>query len=114
LTKITVWHRMTVIGTITDETTLLAFDRMWSEKIKQPKSTKVKFRYSFDLQRLHHSGKPKSVRWVYSPEGWTKVMVLPAFGHIPVYRVATPDALNRLVGIDSAAPDPEERVRAEG
>jgi hypothetical protein len=112
LTKITVWHRMTVIGTITDETALLAFDRMWSEKIRQPKSTKVKFRYSFDLQRLHRS-KHKSTRWVYSPEGWTKVMVLPAFGHIPVYRVPTPDALNRLVGIDTAAPDPEDGFRAE-
>jgi hypothetical protein len=49
LVKITVWHGMTVIGTIIDEPTLAAFEKIWSQKIKQPKVTKPKYRYSFDL-----------------------------------------------------------------
>jgi hypothetical protein len=100
LVKITVWHRMTVIGTITDEPTLAAFEKIWSQKIKQPKATKPKYRYSSDLGTLRGT-KYRSTRWVYNLDGMTKVMVIPDLGLFrnPVYRVPAVDDLNRLVGI---------------
>ena len=100
LVEITVWHRMTVIGTITDEPTLAAFAKIWSQKIKQPKTTKPQYRYSFDLRTLRGT-KYRSTRWVYNLDGITKVMVLPDLGLFrnPVYRVPAADDLNRLVGI---------------
>jgi len=108
LVKITVWHRMTVIGTITDETTLAAVDALWSAKIALPRATRTTFQYSLDLQRLR-GAKSSSTRWLYNAEGLARVLAIPVFGiHIPVYRIPAPDALNRLVGIDIAAPDPGE------
>jgi hypothetical protein len=99
LTRITVWHRMTVTGTITDDATLAAFAEIWSQKIKEPRGTRTTYRYSFDLRTLRGT-KYSSTRWVYHADGLTKIMDIPALGpRARVYRIPAAEQLNRLVGI---------------
>jgi len=99
LVKITVWHGDTVTGAITNESVLAAFEAIWSEKIKQPKSTRATFRHSLDLQMLQ-GNKYRSTRWLYDSNGFAKVMVIPNLGfHVPVYAIPAPEDLNRLIGI---------------
>ena len=104
LVKVTVWHRMQVIGIITDDTTLAAFDALWSQKTEQPKGTRTTFQYSFDLRTIQGT-KHSSTRWLYNLQGLAKVLVTPSFGfHIPIYRITSRDELHRLIGIVRRTP----------
>jgi hypothetical protein len=100
LVKVTVsdaQHKVT--KTITSDADLVAFHAHWARKTELPRGTTATYEYYIDLQHVRGS-KRSSIRWLYGPDGMAKVLAIPFFGiHIPVYRIAAPDELNRLLGI---------------
>jgi hypothetical protein len=102
LVKVTVWSAgFKVIKTIETDAELAAFAAVWSQKIALPRGTKAPWEYYLDLREVR-GRKYSTRRMLYDPHGFAKVLAVPFFGiYIPVYRIESPDELNRLLGIDA-------------
>jgi hypothetical protein len=107
LVKVTVWDaRFNLIKTIETDAELAAFSAVWSQKLKLPRGTKAPWEYYLDLREVK-GRKHASKRLLYDPHGFAKVLAIPFLGiYIPVYRIASPDELNRLLGVDGPSAHP--------
>jgi hypothetical protein len=82
-----------LVKTLTSARDLAAFDELWSGKTVQESALGSGFLYKIDI---HRGG--RSVRWLYDPAGFLKVL---SKSRTPVYGLSARQAFNRLLAIDS-------------
>jgi hypothetical protein len=107
LVKVTVWGaRFKLIKTLETDDELASFGAVWSQNVELPRGTQAPWEYYLDLREVR-GNKYTSKRWLYDPHGFAKVLAIPFFGiYIPVCRIALPEELNKLLGIDAILDQP--------
>ena len=78
-----------IINVIEKSEALNQFEALWNKKEKLNSPTDAKLIYKIDI-----TSKNRSTRWLYSPEGYVKVL---SKAKVPTYQITSPDQFNKLV-----------------
>jgi hypothetical protein len=93
VTKVSVRDKdFKVVKILEQKDELVEFELIWEKKTKQKNVASLNWVYKLDISRAG-----KSVRWLYDPAGWTRVLSKKL---TPLYRIASRNEFNKLLGID--------------
>ena len=80
-----------VIIVLEDAKAIQSFEVLWKRKTKFPSPVETNLFHKIDIE-----SKGRSERWLYSPEGFVRVL---SKSKVPTYRISSVDEFNRLIGL---------------
>ncbi len=93
-------EKFDVISILEDAKAIQAFEVLWKTKTKFPSPVETKLSHKIDIE-----SKGRSERWLYSPEGFVRVL---SKSKVPTYRISSVDEFNRLIGLHNKSPKRDE------
>jgi hypothetical protein len=78
-----------IINVLKDPESLRQFEALWKKKKKLDTSINTKWLYKIDIM-----GKDHENRWLYSPEGYVKVL---SKAKVPTYAISSLNEFNKLI-----------------
>ena len=92
ISKVTIRNEhFDVITVLEDAKAIQSFEVLWKRKTKFPSPVETKLSHKIDIE-----SKGRSERWLYSPEGFVRVL---SKSKVPTYRISSVDEFNKLIGL---------------